>query len=135
LANHVVGARKCGGDLQILHSSRNCAWVDKRSTWLKQETLRSIAIKVTGLGTGVVISIGVLTACIFGLTQVSPLLSSRWHLAQVLWVQYMSVLGVPEVIFTIAAIALWQRRRAKSVGILVSAIALMTHFMIYVSTH
>jgi hypothetical protein len=111
------------------------AWVGKQSGWLKQETLRSMARKATGLGTGVVISISVSMACIFGLTHVSPFLFPELHLAQMRWAQYMSVLWIPETIFVMAAVALWRRRRAMSVGILVSAITLMTHFMIYVSTH
>jgi hypothetical protein len=111
------------------------AWVKKQSGWLNQGTLRSMSRKAAGLGTGVVISISVLTACIFGLTRVSPFLFPEWHLAEMPSAQYLSVLGIPETIFVIATVALWRRRRAVSAGILVSAITLVAHFTIYMSTH
>jgi hypothetical protein len=47
----------------------------------------------------------------------------------------MSVLGIPEMIFVTTALVVWRRRRMFSSGVVVCAIALGTHFLMYVSHH
>lgn len=111
------------------------AWLEKHFGQRNEALLRTLGKKAAGVVLGVVFSIGVLSTCVFSLRRVSPLLFPAWHLTQMASAQFMTVLGIPETTFVIAAVALWRKRRTVSAGILLGAITLMSHFIIYVSTH
>ena len=110
-------------------------WMEKHRYPWNGARLRTVGIKAAGLASGVVFSMGVLAASVFGLTRGLPFLFPEWHLAQMKWAQWLGVLGMPEAIFVAAAIVFWRKSRIVSAGILVSAITLMMHFILYVSTH
>jgi hypothetical protein len=110
-------------------------WMEKHCYLWKGVRLRTVGIKAAGLAAGVVFSIGVLAACVFGLTRGLPYLFPEWHLAQMKWAQWLGVLGMPEAVFVTAAFVFWRKRRIVSTGILLSAITLVMHFILYVSTH
>jgi hypothetical protein len=48
---------------------------------------------------------------------------------------WVAMIGIPEVIFIVAAVALWRKRRSIAVGILLSAVTLVAHFIVHVATH
>ena len=110
-------------------------WADGHSVRSREALIRAIGRSAGGLALAVVFCTGVLGACIFALTRVSPLLFPEWHIARLQWAQWMSVLGMPEVIFAVTAVALWRKRKTISAGILFCAITLFAHFLMYVSTH
>jgi hypothetical protein len=49
--------------------------------------------------------------------------------------QCLAVIFVPETIFVSGAVVLWWRRRVVAKGILLGALTLLTHFVMYVTTH
>jgi hypothetical protein len=110
-------------------------WANGHSVRSKEELIRAIGRSAEGLALAVMFCAGVLAACIFALTRVSPLLFPEWHIARLQWAQWVSVLGMPETIFVVAAVALWRKRKTMSAGILLCAITLFAHFLMYVSAH
>ena len=97
--------------------------------------LKAIGRSAGGLTLSAGFCICVVAACVFSLTHLSPLLFPDLHLAQAPWAQWMSVLGIPEMIFVVTAVVLWRKRKMLSSGVMVCAIALVTHFLTYVSNH
>ena len=97
--------------------------------------LRAIGRSVGGLALSALFCAGVVAACVFGLTRVSPFLFPDAQLVHMRWVQWISVLGLPEIIFVVTAVGLWRTRKILSSGILACAITLATHFLMYVSHH
>ena len=100
-----------------------------------ESMLKTIGKAVGGLSLAVAFCVGVLTVCVLSTTRVATLLVPEWHLAQMPWARCMSLLGMPETIFLIAAALLWRKRRTVSAGILACAVTLATHFILYVSAH
>jgi hypothetical protein len=84
---------------------------------------------------GVVIAVAVLAVCTFGLVRLSFFLLPGWDVERVPWAEWVSVILIPETIFMVAALKLWQKRRSVAVCILLSAVTLGTHFVVHVATH
>ena len=124
-----------GGTSAIFRYSMERAWRDERSDHSNDGPMKVVAKAIGGLALAVAFCIGVLAVCILSLTRVSTFLFPEWHLAQMPWAQYMSVLGMPETIFVIVAAMLWRKRKTVSAGILACAVMLGTHFLLYVSAH
>ena len=97
--------------------------------------LKNIGKKAAGLISGVVIAAGVLAICAFGLVRLSFLLFPGWQLQRMPWAEWMIVIVIPETIFMVTAVALWRKRRSIAAGILLSAITLITHFLVHIATH
>jgi hypothetical protein len=47
----------------------------------------------------------------------------------------VGVIVLPEIIFVVAIVALWRKRRPMAVGILLLAVTLGTHFIVHVANH
>ncbi len=97
--------------------------------------LKAIGKSVGALTLSVVFCLGVVAASVFTLTHVWPFLFPDLHLARMPWAQWMTVLGMPEMIFVVTAVVLWRKRKILSSGVMVCAVALVTHFLTYVSNH
>jgi hypothetical protein len=50
------------------------------------------------------------------------------------WTHWLTVIVIPEVVFIIAAVALWRKKGPLAVGILLSAVMLAMHFVIHLTT-
>jgi hypothetical protein len=50
-------------------------------------------------------------------------------------VQMLAVIVVPETIFVVAAVALWRKRRPMAVGLVLSAVTLVAHVVVHLTTH
>lgn len=96
--------------------------------------MKHIRKNAAGTVSGVVIAVGVLV-CAFGLVRLSFLLFPGLGLEQVQWAELLAVIVIPETIFIVGAVALWRRRRSMAVGFVVSAVTLVAHVMVHVTTH
>jgi hypothetical protein len=47
----------------------------------------------------------------------------------------LAVIVVPETIFLVAAVALWRNRRPMAVGLVLSAVILVAHVVVHLTTH
>jgi hypothetical protein len=45
------------------------------------------------------------------------------------------VIALPETIFAICVVKMWQRKRYQAVGILLAAMVLATHFAMHIMSH
>jgi hypothetical protein len=118
--------------LSVLRGLR--AWFAKRSN--PEEGLMSKHIRRNAAGTlsGVAIAVGVLVGG-FGLVRLLFVLFPASDLKQVQWAELLGVIVVPETIFIVAALALWRKRRSMAVGIVMSAVTLVAHVVVHLTTH
>jgi hypothetical protein len=108
------------------------SWFGKRLN--RKETLmkESIGKKAVGVTSGIVIALAV-AGCAYGIVWLLFYLFPAWDLGPMPW--WLVVIVMPEIIFIVATVALWRKRRLMAVGILLSAVTLGTHFIIHVTTH
>ncbi len=92
----------------------------------------SIAKKAAGVTSGIVIAVAV-TGGAFGLVRLLFYLFPAWDLGPMPW--WVAVIVIPEMIFIVTAVALWRKRRSMAAGILLSAIVLVTHFVVHLATN
>lgn len=102
--------------------------------WQQQSPQRMLG-KAAELTIGLLVSAGVLFGCVYGLRSLAPLLFPGWHLENRAWAQCLAVVFIPEAIFASGAVVLWWRRRVMAKGILLGALTLLTHFVVYFTTH
>jgi len=96
---------------------------------------KNIGEKTVGVVSGVVIAVAVLATSAFGLVRLSLFLFPAWDVQRVPWAGWLAVIAIPETIFIFTAISLWRKRRSMAVGILLSAIVLVAHFVVHITTH
>lgn len=101
----------------------------------QQQSLETICGKAVEFTIGLLVSAGVLFGSVYGLRGLAPLLFPGWHVEDSAWAQCFAVVFVPETIFVSGAVVLWWRRRVVAKGILLGALTLLTHFVMYVTTH
>jgi hypothetical protein len=107
-------------------------WLGKESGREQEPMVKDIGKKAAGIASGVVIA-GVVAIGAFGLVRLSFFFFPEWELGGVPW--WLAAIVIPEMIFVIAAVALWRKRRLMAVGILLSAATLVTHVIVHVATH
>jgi hypothetical protein len=105
----------------------------KHSNQEEWVTLKHIRKNAAGTVSGVVIAVGVLV-CAFGLVRLSFLFFPGSNLERVEWAELLAVIVIPEMIFILGAVALWRKRRSMAVGFAVSALTLVTHVVVHVTT-
>jgi hypothetical protein len=76
---------------------------------------------------------GMLVVCAFGLVDLLFHLFPKWDLGPMPW--WMVVIVIPEIIFVLSIVLLWRKRRPMALGILLTAIILVTHFAVHIATH
>jgi hypothetical protein len=110
------------------------AWAARRSNRGEALMMDTLGQKATGVVSGVVIAVAVL-ACAMGLVRLFFLLFPAWDLERMPWAEWLAVIVIPETIFIVTAVTIWRRRRSMAIGILLSAITLITHFVVHLSAH
>ena len=110
------------------------AWFGKHSNQEEGPMKKSIGKKTAGVISGIIIAVAV-TVCAFGLVRLSFLFFPAWNLKRVQWAELLAVIVIPETIFIVAALTLWRKRRSMAVGILLSAITLVAHFVVHLTIH
>jgi hypothetical protein len=111
------------------------AWLGKHSGREGGLMTKNIREKTVGVISGVVIAVAVLATSAFGLVRLSLFLFPAWDVQRVPWAEWLAVIAIPETIFIFTAISLWRKRRSMAVGILLSAIVLVAHFVVHITTH
>ena len=101
----------------------------------QQQSLQRMLGNAFELTIGLLVSAGVLFGSVYGLRFLAPLLFPDWHVEDRSWAQCLAVIFVPEAIFASGAVVLWWRRRVVAKGILLGALTLLAHFVVYVTTH
>jgi hypothetical protein len=110
------------------------AWAERLCSREKELTKHNFGQKATGVVAGVVMAVAVLAGAL-GLVRLFVLLFPAWDIERMAWPEWLAVIVVPETIFILAAVAIWRRRRPMAVGILLSAITLITHFVFHLAAH
>jgi hypothetical protein len=105
----------------------------KRASQQERPMLRHIRRNAAGTLSGILIAFVILVAG-FGavrlLRALFPAVSVRRESAELL-----AVIVIPETIFVVAAVALWRKRRPMAVGLVLSAVILVAHVVVHISTH
>ncbi len=96
--------------------------------------LNQIRRNAGGTLSGVGIALGVLLTA-FGLVRLLLVIFPASTLKAVESAEMLSVIVVPEIIFLVAARALWRNKRPMAVGLVLSAVVLVAHFVIHLTTH
>src|SRR3984893_866206 len=110
------------------------AWLGKRSSQEERPMLKHIRRNATGTLSGIGIAVGVLVAA-FGLVRVLLVMFPASTLKGVESAEMLAVIVVPETIFVVAAVALWRKRRPMAVGLVLSAVILVAHVVVHLTTH
>jgi hypothetical protein len=125
-----------GGTTAICrHSGRGLrTWFRKYSGQEEELGMKDLGKKIAGLLLGVAMAI-VLALCAFGLLQLSLHFFPSLDFGGVPWLAWLTVFAIPETIFIVGAVKLWQKKRPMALGILLSAIIFATHFVMHLVSH
>ena len=96
--------------------------------------LKHIRRNAAGTLSGVMFAVGVLVGA-FGLVRLLYVLFPEPDLKRVQWAEMLAVIVVPETIFIVSALALWRKRRSMAVGIVMSAVTLVAHVVVHLTSH
>ena len=110
------------------------AWCKKYSGYKEELTMKDLGKEIAGLLLGVAMAIA-LAFCAFGLLQVSLHFFPVLEFGGVPWAAWVIVFAIPETIFIVGAVKLWQKKRPMALGILLSAIIFATHFVMHLVSH
>ena len=110
------------------------AWLGKRSSQKEGPMLKYIRRNAAGTLSGIGIGVGVLVAA-FGLVRVLLVIFPASTLKGVESAELLAVIVAPETIFVVAAVALWRRRKPMAVGLVLSAVILVAHVVVHLTTH
>jgi hypothetical protein len=108
------------------------AWLEKRRDPSEGSPKESIGKKAAGVTAGIVIVVAV-TSLAFVLVRQLFYAFPAWDLGSMPW--WVGMIVIPEMIFVVAAVVLWRKRKSMATGILLSAIVLAVHFVVHVATH
>jgi hypothetical protein len=97
--------------------------------------LKNLGKKAIGILSGVVIASGVLTICVLGLFYVVPMLFPARQVEREPFVEFLTVIVIPETVFIAVAIALWRKKKPMAAGLLLAAMTFITHVVIHAATH
>lgn len=109
-------------------------WLGTRSNEEERPMLKHMRRTAAGTLAGIGIAVGVLVAA-FGLVRRLLVIFPASTLKGVESVQMLAVIVVPETIFVVAAVALWRKRRPMAVGLVLSAVTLVAHVVVHLTTH
>jgi hypothetical protein len=106
----------------------------KCSSQEERPMLKHIRSNAAGTLAGIVIAGGVLVAA-FGLVRLLLVFFPAPDLKEVESAELLAVIVVPETIFVVAAMALWRKRRSMAMGLVLSAVILVAHVVVHLTTH
>jgi hypothetical protein len=116
------------------HSARGFKALFRKGSSREGEQMNNIGKKAVGVVSGFVVA-STLVLSAFGLLFLASILFPSLDLEHVEWTHWLTVIVIPEVIFIIAVVKLWNKRRSVAAGILLSAITLGAHFAIHVAAN
>lgn len=110
------------------------AWFRKYSGYEEALTMKDLGKQIAGLLLGVAMAVA-LTFCALGILHLSLHLFPALEFGGVPWAAWLIVFAIPETIFIVGAVKLWQKKRPMALGILLSAIIFATHFVMHLVSH
>jgi hypothetical protein len=110
------------------------ARLGKPSSQEEKPMLKHIRRNAAGTLSGIGIAVGVLVAA-FGLVRLLLVIFPASTLQGVESAEMLAVIVVPETIFVVAAVALWRNRRPMALGLVSSAVILVAHVVVHLTTH
>ena len=108
-------------------------WLGTRSNEEEGPMLKHMRRTAAGTLAGIGIAVGVLVAA-FGLVRLLLVIFPASTLKGVESAEMLAVIVVPETIFVVAAVALWRKRRLMAVGLVLSAVTLVAHVVVHLTT-
>jgi hypothetical protein len=110
------------------------AWLGKRSSPEERPILKHIRRNAAGMLSGIGIAVGVLIAA-FSLVRLLLVIFPASTLKGGESAELLAVIVVPETIFVVAAVALWRKKKPMAVGLVLSAVILVGHVVVHLTTH
>ena len=107
-------------------------------SWLKRRTakedvqMNNAGKKAVGVGMGALSAL-MLVGCAFGILRITDLLFPSLGLAHAEWTHWLAVLVVPELIFIVAAVALWRKKGPVAAGILTIGLMMGIHVAVHLA--
>ena len=92
--------------------------------------MENLGKKTAGLAAGILMA-AALVAAAFGLLFLTAVLFPSLGLDHIEWTHVLTIVVIPEIIFVVAAIQLWRKRRPMAAGILVTGLVLATHVLMH----
>jgi hypothetical protein len=115
------------------HSARELrAKMGKHDPREEKPMINNIGKRTAGIVTGIAIA-AVLIVSAFGLVHLLFYFVPAWDLRPMPWL--IAAVAISEAIFIYAVVTQWHKRRPMAVGILLSALVLVTHVVVHVATH
>lgn len=111
------------------------ARLEKRFGPTEWGMLKNIGKKTIGVLWGVLIAGGVLTICVLGLLRLAPAFFPAWQSGHARFVEWLAIVGIPEAVFMVTAVAFWRKKRYMAAGIALAAMTLITHAIVHAATH
>jgi hypothetical protein len=99
--------------------------------WLKQKAKKEAGMNNTGkkaLGVGLgILSALALVGCLFAGLRIIGILFPGLGLEHSGWAYWLAVMAIPEAIFVVATVLLWQKKGPIAAGILATGLAMALH--------
>lgn len=109
--------------------------LEKRFGPTEKGMLKNIGKKTVGMLWGVIIAGAVLTICVLGLLRLAPVFFPAWNSGHAPFVEWLAIVGIPEAVFVVTAVALWRKERYMATGVLLAAMTLITHAIVHAAIH
>jgi len=94
--------------------------------------MNSAGKKLVGVGMGALSALA-LVGCAFAVLRITDLLFPQLGLAHAEWTHWLAVLIIPEVIFIVAAVALWRKKGPVAAGILTIGLMMGLHVAVHLA--
>lgn len=94
--------------------------------------MNSTGKKALGVGMGALSAL-MLVGCAFALLRITDLMFPGLGLAHAEWTHWLAVIVAPELIFIVAAIALWKRKGPIAAGILTIGLMIGLHVAVHLA--
>jgi len=123
-----------GSTTAIFRHSARALWARMGKQDLQKERPRvnSNGNKAAGIAAGIAIA-AILIVTALSAVQLLFYFFPAWDLRPMPWI--MAAFVISEAIFIFAVVTLWRKRRPMAVGILLSAVLVVTHVIIHLATH
>lgn len=120
----------------VRHSvPRQLRTTGKRVGPASRQMLTRIAENAGGVLVGVAMAGGVVALSVWGVLNLVSTAVPEWQMGHVRLLEWLTFILIPETVFSVAAVALWRKRRTVAVGILLSAMMLTTHLFVHAARH
>jgi presenilin-like A22 family membrane protease len=97
--------------------------------------MNDVRKKAIGVGEGIVLA-GLLAVVAYGVLRLMFYFAPHLEdLGPVPWVAWLVVMVIPETLFVVFAVRLWQKKRFQAVGIVITAVVFAAHFAAHVVSH